>query len=497
MKNNVTSVKNIATLIILFSQMEAFDLGKIAKVKAGAESFSKIGFNNKPINTNKGLYPTETFVTINAYMQLDFSELLPKNATANGHHLEGSLGGWGGAIIYDSTKDFINEVNGKPYGAMGWNYVGYWSGLVGQKPWSCWVATGNLTQGQYNNMTQAQMTQMSDKEALQASSCAQASANHTRNYVIYNAYLHYKYKDIFEFRGGRYESPADYMSGYTQGLDMTLNLGRFKFWWFSSFGRGFAYNEWLYNFYSPKTYTLANGKVINPGVHAFYVIWNYKGWSIQPFFYFSPFNEYSPNFTITYDSNPHFHGIGFRSQTDITLLNPIYPKRYWDTYQFGMLSGTHGNSLMIKQKFEWNEYNFGAGIYKAWGNANWMIGYHGNRLGFDFWTNSVYANTINSLSYMMDADAFTVFAFGGGVHRRLVWGLLGRLTYGPRANEQSLALNLGYKFSKNFSADIKFEYYNVLMHQGYKMGWNGPKLDSQPATDQDRSHIFTELVWKL
>ncbi|WP_143432126.1 outer membrane family protein, partial [Helicobacter pylori] len=28
-------------------------------------------------------------------------------------------------------------------------------------------------------------------------------------------------------------------------------------------------------------------------------------------------------------------------------------------------------------------------------------------------------------------------------------------------------------------------------------GWNGPKLDSQPATDQDRSHIFTEIVWKL
>lgn len=78
------------------------------------------------------------------------------------------------------------------------------------------------------------------------------------------------------------------MSGYNQGLDMTLNLGNFKFWWFSSFGRGFAYNEWLYNFYSPKTYTLKNGQTINPGVHAFYAIWNYKGWSIQPFVYFHP-----------------------------------------------------------------------------------------------------------------------------------------------------------------------------------------------------------------
>ncbi|MCH4602655.1 outer membrane family protein, partial [Helicobacter pylori] len=98
MNYKVASAKNIATLLFLFSsQAQAFDLGKIAKIKAGAESFSKVGFNNKPINTNKGLYPTETFMTIMAYMQVDFTELLPKSATANGHHLDGSLGGWGGA----------------------------------------------------------------------------------------------------------------------------------------------------------------------------------------------------------------------------------------------------------------------------------------------------------------------------------------------------------------------------------------------------------------
>ncbi len=118
-------------------------------------------------------------------------------------------------------------------------------------------------------MTQAEMTQLSNQEALAASTCAKTYADHTRNYVIYNAYLRYNYKDIFQIRGGRYESPADYMSGYNQGLDMTLNLGNFKFWWFSSFGRGFAYNEWLYNFYSPKTYTLKNGQTINPGCMPF------------------------------------------------------------------------------------------------------------------------------------------------------------------------------------------------------------------------------------
>ncbi len=490
--------RGLVAVLGLWNGMDALDwrnLESFAKFKAGAESFSKVGFNNKPINSNKGLYPTETFVTVVAYLQLDFPELFSKSATAAGHHLSGSLGGMGGGLIYDGTRNLIDQSTGKPYGDMAWNYFGYWGGLVGQKPWAqCGLSNGvkNYQEGQ--QLTQAQLTALSNRTH---ESCAQGYANNTRHYVIYNAYLDYSYKDIFRFRGGRYESPADYMSGYTQGLDMTLKVKNFKFWWFSSFGRGFAYNEWLYNFYSPKTYTLANGKNINPGVHAFYITWQYKGLSIVPFFYFSPNNEYDPNFTILYDSKPDFKGLGWRSQTDITVLNPIYAKRFWNTYQFGMLSKKNAHSLMIKQRFDYNNFNFGGGIYKSFGNANWMIGYHGNRLGFDFWTNSVYANTINSLSYMMDADSFTGFLFGGGVHERFLWGCLGRLTYGPRANEQVISFNMGYQFSKHFYADIKVEFYNMDMHRGYKMGWNGPFLDSQPATQQDRSHIFTEFKVSL
>lgn len=56
-----------------------------------------------------------------------------------------------------------------------------------------------------------------------------------------------------------------------------------------------------------------------------------------------------------------------------------------------------------------------------------------------------------------------------------------------------LRLTLGYQFSKHFYADIKVEFYNQLMHRGYKIGWNGPFLPDQPGIDQDRSHIFTEI----
>lgn len=58
-------------------------------------------------------------------------EFLFKSVMVNGYYLDGSFGGWGGVVIYDSIKDFINEVIGKIYGVMVWNYVGYWGGFVG------------------------------------------------------------------------------------------------------------------------------------------------------------------------------------------------------------------------------------------------------------------------------------------------------------------------------------------------------------------------------
>lgn len=98
---------------------------------------------------------------------------------------------------------------------------------------------------------------------------------------------------------------------------------------------------------------------------------------------------------------------GFALKPMLPCLILFMPKDFGALINLACQPGKNAHSLMIKQKFEWNEYNFGFGIYKSFGNANWMIGYHGNRLGFDFWTNTAYANTLNSLSYMMDANAFT------------------------------------------------------------------------------------------
>lgn len=43
-----------------FATLEAFDI----KYNGWLESFSKIGFNNQPIDVNLGRYPTDTFVNV-------------------------------------------------------------------------------------------------------------------------------------------------------------------------------------------------------------------------------------------------------------------------------------------------------------------------------------------------------------------------------------------------------------------------------------------------
>ncbi|BDQ27487.1 hypothetical protein ASB1_11630 [Helicobacter heilmannii] len=46
---------------------------------------------------------------------------------------------------------------------------------------------------------------------------------------------------------------------------------------------------------------------------------------------------------------------------------------------------------------------------------------------------------------------------------------MGRLTFSPRANEQSVAWNLGIKWNRYFSTNIKLEYNEVDTHKGYNI----------------------------
>ncbi|PAF44322.1 hypothetical protein BJI48_03470 [Helicobacter sp. 11S02596-1] len=436
------------------SLLNAFDY----TVSGKAESFSKFGFNNTPIDTTKGKYPTESFVTMVGALQIDMN-LLPKSITSQ--RLTGGIGGMIGGLAYDSTRNLTDE-KGNRFGSVVYNYTGYWARYDGNAPW----ASTNL-----------------------------GMSENTRRYVIYNAYLDYDYNGVFGIKAGRYESSADFMSGFTQGFELYAKLKDLKLWWFSSYGRAFAYDEWLYDFYAPKTYTTKDGKTINLGIHAFKATYSHNGFSVSPFVYFSPKTYTAPMLQVGYDTNPDFDGIGFRSQTIVLGLFAMFDPRVQNIYRYGNPTGSNGQTLMIKQRFDINNYNIGGGIYKNFGNANAHVGTYGNPVGIDFWTASAY-DLGASISDMMGEDAFTGFLYGGGVHGNFSWGVLGRLTTSKRSDEQSLAVNVAYDFSNNISAGLKLEYFNDITKAGYKVGDNARGLATSKDIS-DRSHVMTFIRTKF
>ncbi|PAF50025.1 hypothetical protein BKH41_01125 [Helicobacter sp. 12S02232-10] len=426
-----------------------------------AESFSKIGFNNTPINSTEGKYPTDSFVTVVGALQVDMN-LLPKSTTS--HRLTGGIGGMIGGLAYDSTRNLIDTATGQRFGSVIFNYIGYWAQYNGTAPWQSPDYNVGMTQN-------------------------------TRTYVIYNAYLDYDYEGVFGIKGGRYESGADFMSGFTEGFELYAKFSKFKLWWFSSYGRAFAYDEWLYDFYAPKTYTTPEGKTINLGIHAFKGTYRHNGFSVSPFIYFSPKTYTAPSIQFDYDTNPNFEGIGFRSQTTVIGLFAIFDPRVYDVNRYGNPTGKNGQTLLIKQRFDIDNYNIGGGIYKNFGNANAQVGTYGNPVGIDFWTASAY-DIGASISDMMGEDALTGFIYGGGVHGDFRWGILGRLTTSKRSNEQSIAANIAYDFTRYVSAGLKLEYFNDLTKAGYKVGDTG-RVPGQPQNISDRSHMMTFIRTKF
>ncbi|PAF46774.1 hypothetical protein BKH46_06015 [Helicobacter sp. 12S02634-8] len=463
----------LAISMLVLTNMYGFDY----KVSGSAINFSKFGFNNSKIDAKKGQYPTESFVNMTGTMQID-AQLF------NG--LSAGLGGAVGGQAYDSTK-FAKDVNGNlatPYG-LGYEYMGEWNG---------WFPN------YYTN----------------------ATSRNAKNYIIYNAYLDYKYGDMFHIIVGRYKSDMDWFYQYTEGAKATLKLADFTFYAFTSWGRGIADGQWLYNFYREKYY----------GVHALGVTYNHKGITAEPFVWFSPETFTAPGVKLIYDTNPNFGGDGFRSKTTFIGMyvyqaqNSKYgryaPARYntWDPYLDGGkwkgLQGPGGGTILLKQEFDLNNYNFGGGIYLNIGNPNQNIGTYGNPIGVEQWTDTIYNIGYAGINNITAADAFTAFLKGGASYGQFSWDIVGRVTTAPRANEQSLALYLDYQFTHHIQAGIKLEYFNSATNAGYNPGAgyldsNGSVID--PATGvadanagsygiahtiiQDRSHIMTHISYSF
>ncbi|WP_121021358.1 outer membrane family protein [Helicobacter vulpis] len=444
------------TLVFVSIAKGGFLWGFDYKLSGMVESFSKVGFNHSPINSAKGIYPTETFVAMTLKTQVD-ATLWNKNA----HKISSGIGGALGGLAYDSTRFLIDQSTGQVYGSRVFYYIGRWWGYLGNAPWK----DSNVESDQ-----------------------------HTRPYVLYSAYLRYDYGKTLNILVGRYLAKTTFMSGYTEGFEISYwFLKYFRARWFSSFGRSLAVGEFVRDWYAPITTTTKEGKPINLGIHAFGLSYDSPHVFFEPLVYFSPNTYVTPGFKFHYNSNPKFEGVGFKSLSEIVVIFPIYSPHVYNAYFRGSPLGTWGSSVYIQQRFDYNQFNFGLGYFQNIGNANAKINWYGSPIAIDYRDNSVYGGLMDN---MLAPNAITIYAFGGGVYRRLSWGILGKLTYSPRANEQTLAFNIGIKWNRYITSDIRLVYHEVSTHRGYKVGYNGPYNPNNPdfaPNTQDRSYIMTAL----
>ncbi|CCF79792.1 outer membrane protein HofB [Helicobacter bizzozeronii CCUG 35545] len=80
-----------------------------------------------------------------------------------------------------------------------------------------------------------------------------------------------------------------------------------------------------------------------------------------------------------------------------------------------------------------------------------------------------------------------------------------RWTSALKANEGSSAVNVGYKFTQALKAEVKLEYYGLIMHKGYLEGvWGDPVAYAKAngisnsvlysRRYSDRSHLMVTIT---
>lgn len=429
--------KSLLSLVLVCASAQAFDY----TISGSAETFTKWGFNNVTPDVNTGRAPTDSFTTL-------FSQLNLKADLGAGFAF--GLGGSLAGLAFDSTQGFT--ANGYSFNAspVQASYFGY-----------SW-----------------------DKGKVQ-------------NYMIQNAYLSYEGTHLY-LKAGRYEAGkvGEWFSGYNQGAEGYIQSGAFKLWGFWSNRRAFAYNQWYLDFYR------VHG--LKKDIFAAGVDLTFGGFKTSVFSYYVDSKVTAPGVSLTYNTNTDFQLSGFRSLTRVRTLFPQALSSFDGLNTSGEASGIGSGqrdwgvinassaTLWIDQHFDVDNFNFGVGIYKNFGNANELIGRYGNPVlsVVDFWAAGGY-DIGQSLSDMVGKDAFTGYGYVGATYGVFNWQVLARGTNSPRSAEQSVALNLGYKIREDFKIGGKLEWFSDTTKAGYNPFQGvivGQKLTAN-RTD-DRSHIF-------
>lgn len=452
---------------------------KLFTLRGNVGTFTKAGFNSARIDTTNGIYPTESFTSVFG----EINGIFDINAVMDSDYFskfEIGIGGAAAGLAYDSTKNDASGGNLSAGNGSGLNnqYIGSWAGYL-----------GTLDGAGYHT---------------------------NRQVILHNAYLDLQGK-YFNFKLGRYESDMSYFSGYTQGfnIDYHTSFGdtearpdnEVKLWWFSSFGRAFAYSQWFLDYYAVKaTDTNGDGTAdISYGIHALGsdvvyggIVENEDGYAmgdrllVRPFLYFYPGLYEAPGVQAMYEYQ-FGNGLGFKVTAQGFALH-VHKKytgakqRYDET-----VDEWSGNLNLIAQGFIYN-YNVRAGYYENFGSGNSHFGTYGNPMGLDFWTAGVY-DIGASISDVINRNARTGYISGGGhydlKYGTLSWDILGRITRSPRSDEESIALQLSHAFKNGLALGLKLEWYRDTTKAGYNPGASfGSNTTLTKARTDDRSHAF-------
>ncbi|WP_095297455.1 outer membrane family protein [Helicobacter sp. 12S02232-10] len=464
-------MKFIILFILFISCSHAFSY----KFYGSALSFSKLGFNHSKIDLQKGKFPTESYSFLDAGMRFDLDLDYGFNA---------GIGGYVGGVAFDGTK-FVKTTEGdflNPNGVI-YNLFGFWTGSN---------ATGV------------------------------ASSRTAKYYSLTEANIGYKYLNRIDLKLGRFklggDLGTDWLTSYVQGVGISSRIiPDTALWFFAINKRAFVGGSWFKDFkYINPNLPFDNGKGFY--IYAGGVNIRHKNINLNAYIYAQDSRFIAPGFRFKYDTKPDFNSQGFRSKTELlglfmTHFKPGMRKTTGfnnyaigttglpDSYfQIGSNSslphiGKGGISLMFKQTFYINAYNFGFLVYKNFGNPNEFLGSIGDPTGYDNWNNSIYdSSTWNN---MFRRDSLSGFLFLNNSFGKFSYGFLGRITHAPRANEQALSLSVNYLFFHNTNAGFILTYYNNTTFKGYTLGLPPQVVTLKNTLSQDRSFIQTYINYNF
>lgn len=400
-----------------------------------ASIYSKIGFNSQKYDPNNNIYPTDSYASLLAHLNIGYHFL---------EHFDLKLGVALNGLFFDSTR-FQSPNN--PQAPSIYNYIGFYQGHSG-------------------------LSQLNPHFAF-----------------IHNAYFNYEQtfnQTTYQLKIGRYETEnLDWFSDFNQGFQASIMKDGFEGLILFSDARASAYGDWFYDYgrYYTQNHPLI---ILQAGYHTPNLL-------LQSYLYESP-NYYSaPGFHIE-----GIFGTSLKSKSTLIALFPFHHHTTPDTTDaivFNQKLDSFSASLLLKEDLLFKNYTFGGAVYKNFGNANGRIGIYGDPINSNIWAGSLYANT--SLTDIVSRDALSSFLFFNASYDRFSYGLMARYTHSLRGHEEALSLNFSSHITKTLDLALRLEYFLDTTFKGQMLGAldkNFMPITLKQTLRNDRSHMMLWLT---